>query len=85
MFCTRVAWVCLVCLVLCKEEGSSPSVFAITERRDMGLYEGPCLCLCWVWDRDYVSQLPCVRYYVFVKSSFGHTREECESKRAYVF
>ena len=25
---------------LCKEEGSSP-VFAITERRDMGLYEAP--------------------------------------------
>ena len=38
MFCTRVAWVCLVCLLLCKEEGSSP-VSAITERRDMGLYE----------------------------------------------
>ena len=37
------------------------------------------------WDRDYVSQLPCVRYYVFVKSSFKYTREECESKRAYVF
>ena len=31
---------CLVCLLLCKEEGSSP-VFAITERRDMGLYEVP--------------------------------------------
>ena len=38
MFCTRVAWVCLVCLLLCKEEGSSP-VPAITERRDLGLYE----------------------------------------------
>ena len=24
VFCTRVAWVCLVCLLLCKEEGSSP-------------------------------------------------------------
>ena len=35
MFCTRVGW---VCLLLCKEEGSSP-VSAITERRDMGLYE----------------------------------------------
>ena len=23
LFCTRVAWVCLVCLLLCKEEGSS--------------------------------------------------------------
>ena len=30
--------VCLVCLLLCKEEGSSP-VSAITERRDMVLYE----------------------------------------------
>ena len=24
MFCTRVAWVCLVSMLLCKEEGSSP-------------------------------------------------------------
>ena len=40
MFCTRVAWVCLACLLLCKEEGSSP-VSAITERRDMGLYKVP--------------------------------------------
>ena len=40
MLCTRVAWVCAVCLLLCKEEGSSP-VSAITERRDMGLYEVP--------------------------------------------
>ena len=40
MFCTRVAWVCLVCLLLCKAEGFSP-VSAITERRDMGLYEVP--------------------------------------------
>ena len=24
MFCTRVAWVCLVCSLLCKEEGSYP-------------------------------------------------------------
>ena len=40
VFCTRVAWACLVCLVLCKKEGSSP-VSATTERRDMGLYEVP--------------------------------------------
>ena len=40
MFCPRVALVCLVCLLLCKEEGSSP-VSAITERRDMGLYKVP--------------------------------------------
>ena len=31
---------CLVCLLLCNEDGSSP-VSAITERRDMGLYEVP--------------------------------------------
>ena len=37
------------------------------------------------WDGDYVSQLPYVWYYVAVKSSFQHAREECESKRAYVF
>ena len=24
VFCTHVAWVCLVCLLLCKKEGSSP-------------------------------------------------------------
>ena len=40
MFCTRVALVCVVCLLLCKEKGSSP-VSAITERRDMSLYEVP--------------------------------------------
>ena len=32
---------CLVCLLLCKEEGSSPVYFAITERMDMGLYKVP--------------------------------------------
>ena len=32
--------------------------------------------------RDYVSQLPYVWYYVVVNK---HAREECESKRAYVF
>ena len=86
VFGTRVAWVCLVCLLFCKEEGSSIVSFAITDRRDMVLYEAP-LSVSFVgsWDRDYVSQLPCVRYYVFVKSSFKHTREKCESKRAYVF
>ena len=70
----------LVCLLLCKEESSSP-VSAITERRDMGLYEVP-LSVSFVgfWVRDYVSQLPYVCYYVGVKSSFPHAREECESK-----
>ena len=59
------------------------SFFAINERRDMGLYEVP-LSVSLFWDRDCVSQLPCVRYYVFVKSRFKYTHEECESKRANV-
>ena len=40
MFYTRIALVCLVCLLLCKEEGSDPAS-AITERIDMGIYEVP--------------------------------------------
>ena len=51
----------------------------------MGLYEVPLFVSVAFWDRDYVTQLPCARYYVFVISSFKHTHEECESKRAYVF
>ena len=43
VLCTRVAW---VCLLLCKE-CSSP-VSAITERRDMGMYEVPLPMFCWV-------------------------------------
>ena len=85
MFCTRVAWACLVCLLLCKEEGSSPVSLQLLRGGIWACMR--CLVCIFVgfWDRDYVSQLPCVRYYVFVKSSFKHTCEECESKRAYVF
>ena len=76
---------CFVCLRLCKEDGSSP-VSAITERRDMGLYEVPLSMSFWgFWDGGYVSHLPYVLYYVGVKSSFQHAREGCKSKRAYVF
>ena len=41
MFCTRVAWVCLVCLLLYKKGRLFSSVLEITESRDMGLYEMP--------------------------------------------
>ena len=67
---------------------SVSSIFAITERMDMGLYKmhlSVSLLGFGIGDRDYVIQLLCVWYYVVVKSSFNHTREECESKRAYVF
>ena len=75
MFCTRVACVYLLCFLLCKEEGSFP-VSAITERRDMGLYEVPLSMplLSFGIANFHVS------YYVVVKSSFKHAREECESK-----
>ena len=52
----------------------------------MGLYEVPFVyVVVGLWDMNYVSQIPYVRDYVIVKSSFKHAREECESKRAYVF
>ena len=41
MSCTRIALVCLVCLLLCRPRRLFFSVFAVTERRDMGLYEVP--------------------------------------------
>ena len=52
VFCISVVWACLVCLLLCKEEGSS-SVSVITERRDMGPVLGV-LVYVFVefWDRD---------------------------------
>ena len=73
MFCTCVAW---VCLRLCKEEGSSP-VCAITERRDMGLYD--------VSLSGFGMGTMLVNFHMCgIKSSFQHAREECESQRAYV-
>ena len=57
---------------VCKEEGFS-QVSAFTERRDMGLFEVPLsMSLLGFGMGDYVSQLPCVWYYVGVKSSFQH-------------
>ena len=57
-----------MCLLLCKEEGSSP-VSAITERRDMGLYEVPLSMSYLGWG---LSLPTCIC-------------EECEPKRVYVF
>ena len=73
--------------VSCYVRNLFSSVFAITERRDMRRYEVPLSVSFFFWGGGYglCRQLPCVRYYVFVKNSFKHTREECESKSAYVF
>ena len=51
----------------------------------MGLYEAPLSVSFFGFCDHYVIHLPCARYYVFVKSSFKHTREKCESKRVHVF
>ena len=58
MFCTRVAWVGLLCLLLCKEEGSSP-VSSITERRDMGLYEVSLSVFVGFWDQTSICVVLC--------------------------
>ena len=54
-FFTRVAW---VCLLLCKEEGSSPVSLQLLREGVWVYMRCPCLCLCWVLGWDYVSQLP---------------------------
>ena len=48
MFCTRVAWVCLVCLRLCREEGSSPGSLQLLREDIWACMRCPCLCLCCV-------------------------------------
>ena len=85
LFCIRVAWVCLVYLLLCKEEGSSPVCLQLQGGWIWACMRCPYQVFVGFWDGDYVSQLPYVWYYVGVKSRFQHTREECEFKRAYVF
>ena len=45
MFYTRVAWVCLVCLLLCKEEGSSPVSLQLLRGWIWACMRYPCLCL----------------------------------------
>ena len=44
VFCSRVIWVCLVCLLLCKEEGSSP-VHQLLRGGIWACMRSPCLCL----------------------------------------
>ena len=44
MFCTRVAWVCLVCLRLCKEEGSSAVSLQLLRGVIWACMRCPCLC-----------------------------------------
>ena len=66
----------LVCLLLCKEEGSSLVSLQLLIGGIWACMGHPCLCLCWVLGGDYIRQLPYVWYYVGVKSSFQHDDEE---------
>ena len=70
MFCIRVAWVCLVCLLLCKEEGSSPVSLQLLRGDIWACMRCHCPCLFGFWDREYVSQLTYVWHYVGVKSCY---------------
>ena len=45
MFCTHVAWVCLICLLLCKEEGFSPVSLQLLRGWIWASMRCPCLCL----------------------------------------
>ena len=45
---TCVAWVRLVCLLLCKVEGSSPVSLQLLRGGIWACMRCPCLCLCWV-------------------------------------
>ena len=44
----RVAWVCLVCLLLCREEVSSPVSLQLLRGGIWACMRYPCLSLCWV-------------------------------------
>ena len=76
MFCTRAAWVCLVYLLLLKEEGSSPVSLQLLRGGIWVCMRCPCICVVGFWDGEYVRQLPYVWYYVGINSSFLHGREE---------
>ena len=44
VFSTRVAWVCLVCLLLGKEDGSSPVSLQLVRGGIWACMRCPCLC-----------------------------------------
>ena len=61
------------------------SVFAITKRRDMGLYEVPLsMSLLGFGMGTMLANFHMCGIMLVFKSSFQHVREECESKGAYV-
>ena len=62
------------------------SVFAITERRDMGLYEvSLSMSLLGFGMGTMLANFHMCGIMLVLRTVFHHAREECESKRAYVF
>ena len=74
MFCTLVACGCLVCLLLCQEESSSP-VSAITERRDMGIYK---VSLCISLLGFVMGTMLANIHMCGIMLLFKHARDDCE-------
>ena len=62
------------------------SVFAFTEMRDMGIYDVPLsMSLLGFGMRTMLANFHMSGIMLLLKSRFKHAREECESKRTYVF
>ena len=85
VFCTRVALVCLVCLLSSKEKGSSP-VSAITARRDMDMYEVPLsVSLLGLGIGTMLANFHMCGIMLVLRAVFNMVMRKSESKRAYRF
>ena len=64
---------CLVYLLLCKEEGSTPLSLQLLREGIWACTRCPCLCHCLVlgWDGDYVSQLPMCGIMLVLRAVFN--------------
>ena len=85
MFCTGVAWVCLVCLLLCKEEDSSPVSLQLLSGRDDGFVWGDLVCVVVGFGMGtLLANFHMWGSMLLFRSSVKHTRGKCDSKRTYV-
>ena len=71
--------VCLVYLLLCKEEGSSPVSLQLLRGGIWACMRCNCLCLCGVlgWGLCYPTSICMVLFWC--SEQFQHAREECKS------
>ena len=68
--CTRIVCVCLVCLLLCKEKGSSPVSLQLVNGGICAYMSCFVFVFVGFWDGDYmyVSQLPYVWNYLLLRA-----------------